>query len=65
VKPISEKVKVVKSPLVPRRKSSVMNVENIIFNVTLPNGMIVTNPNQFCGSEMEENNESDNDTNKF
>jgi hypothetical protein len=41
-------------------KSPITNVENIVFNITMPNGMIVTSPEQFYDYEIEENNDNDN-----
>ena len=49
-----DKVRIIKSPLVSgQNKLPVTNVENIIFNITLPNGMIITNPDQFQDQYIE------------
>jgi hypothetical protein len=52
---MQDKVRTIKSPLVPgQNKLPVTKVENIIFNIILPNGMIITNPDQFQDEYNEE-----------
>jgi hypothetical protein len=52
---MSEPIKVVRSPIVPGVKDIVvMTMEPMVINVTLPNGMIVTNPDQLPDEYDEE-----------
>lgn len=45
-----EKVRIVKSPLIPPIK----DVKDIVFSITMSNGLVITNPDQFCDKNGEE-----------
>jgi len=47
------KVKKVKSPIANGIKLPLTHIESMVINVTLPNGMVVTNPEQFMDEQSE------------